>query len=235
MKTVYFLFLALVLSVSVPAQNFKTGEAVEIDQLMSSSRHGTWEKGIVTAFDKAGKAYTVKLQSGREVTIPSRNPEQWIRKATVPANTEKPKTGSAGDEVKEKPGPAKTEPENGAGAAVTGCSPAEPRIKLRIKEQVAQTFSAYEKQVITYSSFKKQTAYKNTDPYFGRVNTTVYPFLAEFTVDLVHQYKQGGQFYTEHKVWKFKRKYVLYTNTKGDCEFGIASGTSGELILSETK
>jgi len=169
--------------------------------------------------------YTVKLKSGREIGIPSRTPEQWIRTAPT---TDEP--------VKSKPEviitPPKKEEKN---TSTTHCSPTVQNAKQRIKQQVASTFANYEKQTINYILFKKEAAYKNTDPYFGRVNTLLQPFKVEFTVDLIHQYKQGGQDYTEHKIWKFKRKYILYRNAKGVCEFGIAEGTSGELILNETK
>jgi hypothetical protein len=216
MKFFVCLLLLLSASASIFAQSFKKGDAVEIDQLMSSSRQGTWEKGTITNFDKAGLTYTVKLKNGMAIVVPSRNPEQWIRAAsTNPADT------------------VKTKPEIKI-TSTTSCAPTEQNVKQRIKEQVALTFANYEKQTINHTFFKKEGAYKNTDPYFGRVNTLVQPFKIEFTVDLVHQYKQGGQDYTEHKIWKFKRKYILYTNTKGECEFGITEGTAGEMTLNET-
>lgn len=221
MKSFLCLLLIFSASTSIVAQNINVGAEVEINQNMSSSPQATWVKGTVTKFDKEGKLYTVKLNNGSVTGIVSENPEKWIRLAQS-----KPPA---------PPGPIKTEPiKTGPEKAITNttsCAPTEQNVKQRIKEGIAFNFRNYEKQSISYTVFKKEVAYKNTSPYFGQVNTLVHPFSVEFTVDLIHEYKQQGQDYTEHKTWKYKRKYVLYTNTKGQCEFGPAATYLAEEII----
>lgn len=210
--------LILLFSFFASSQNFKKGDAVEVDLLMSSSREGTWQTATVTDFDPAGKMYTIKLSNGIEMGIPSRNPERWIRATNnKPVLPEKPdlKYETTAEIVKPK-----------------GCGSSEAEILQRIKAQTAITFYNYEKMAFSFASFKQDAPYQKIDSIYGRL--TIYPFKVEYQVDLLHKYTQGGKEYTEHKIWKFSRKYIFYRIPGGDCEFGIAEGTAGKLVLSET-
>lgn len=49
------------------------------------------------------------------------------------------------------------------------------------------------------------SSYKNTDPYFGRVNTVLHPFEVEYTIGLKRKAYDNS---IMHKVWKFTSTVV---------------------------
>lgn len=222
MKYAFIFLLLIITRLAGYSQEFKKGDVVEVDVLQSSYGKGNWLAATITEVNTEGMMYTVKLPDGRLMGIPMRNPEKWIKKSAANSN---PKTTPAGQTY--KPDPVKP----GNIKINNDCSPTETNVKNRIINNIAFTFSDYEHRDIKFSYVRKLSPFKNTDPYFGRVNTTVYPFEVEYTVDLKHKAFDNS---IMHRVWHFRSSVVLYKNTKGFCEFGTTKGTGGKLLLSET-
>ena len=221
MKQLLFL-IAVFITVKTSAQTFKSGDKVQVDLLMSSSREGTWQNATVIHYDEASKMYNVKLANGNEMGIPSRNPEKWIKAAP-----KQPSPGTTDDDP--VPSEAIVYENRQAVLNAPDCNPSEAYIKRKIKALMARHFEDYPHIAVDITSFKGQHGYDDKK-YTGQI---VYPYKIEMLVHIKRKLMQGGKEYTEYRTWKFDRIYEYATRPGNTCEFYAVPSADAKLVSSE--
>ena len=223
MKKIKLLLLLQLLTFALSAQKFKSGDKVEIDQLMSRSREGNWMPGTVSDFDSVDNMYTVRLRDGVEVGIVSRDPEKWIRAATGKGlnAVDFSVTGPAGGITYENRNDIMPAPD---------CNPSEAYLKKKIRAQVAKDhFRDFPMMAVDITSWKGQNGYDDKK-YAGQV---VYPFKIEMMVYIKRKVMKDGKEKTEYQTWKFDRVYEYATRAGGKCEFYAVPANDSKMISSE--
>lgn len=209
MKKISLLILLQVFSLAISAQKFRSGDKVEVDQLMSRSRAGNWVSATVSDFDSVANMYTVKLLNGNEVGIVSKDPEKWIRATTR-------KALNAGDFSVTGPAGGLTYENRNDIMPAPDCNPSEAYLKKKIKAQVAKDhFKDFPMIAVDITSFKGQDGFddkKNS----GQV---VYPYKIEMLVFIKRKVMKDGKEQTQYQTWKFDRVYQYATRRGGKCEF----------------
>jgi hypothetical protein len=174
------------------AQQFKKGEAVEINKNLSNDV--AWLNGRVVDLNTATKNYVVKGLDDKLYNIPFNQDQSWIRRPMQALNTS-------------------------LSIKSTSCGSAMDVLKQKVVEEFETDFSEYDSVAVTFNSIEEQKSYRNTDPEFGKIDSEVVPFKIDITVRLVSLYKDGSQ---RKINWQFKRKYLLFQTKAGSCEVTMA-------------
>lgn len=217
MKPFFVLLFSFLFTLTLSAQIFKKDDRVEVEPLLSDSLETNWKQAIVLDFDTVNKKYAVKLQDGNKMTIPSGNPEKWIRpvvdKQTV-----------------NKYGPGARFPYEKRINAMKNikCGGSEIIIKRNIRSQMAALFKDYTHFAIDFTSFKGQNGYDDKK-YSGQ---QVYPYKIEMLVHLKRTLVMGGRQYTEYQTWEFDRVYEYATRPGKTCEFYALPSHDAKLLSS---
>jgi hypothetical protein len=213
MKHPLLLLLIVTFSFSVSAQIFKSDDLVEVDPLLSESKAGTWKKASVENVDTIGKKYIVKLDNGDKITIPSKDPEKWIRPQANPIA---------------KLGPSRQiRYENRSNLIKAfSCRPSETYIKRNVKAQLAGFYKDYSDIYVDFTSFKGQKGYDDKKVK----NQQVYPYKIEMRVYLKRTLTMGGKIFSEYQTWEFDRVYEYATRPGKKCEFSVVPDSNGKML-----
>jgi hypothetical protein len=256
----FFLFIAFALLTSHVGSysqafgqgepQFKVGDRVEVDTLMSSNPNTSksWRKGTIKEVVLDGMMYVIKLDATgpssrpQEISIPIRFPEKWVRPLKESARTDdKSKSGPAerqGDsEVtgkarskstesdKEKSGTnatAKTKPSK----KPSGCGPSTELYQAMIRENKEFQYKQnYDRVEVTFETFKIGKAFKWTNPYGRAINATAYPVRARYRVEV-----WGGLNGDINHVWEYDQLIHFYVDTHKECTFDTVEGSGGKMI-----
>lgn len=198
-----FLFLQSVLfTLSLSSQALKKDDWVEVDPSMPDTLKNNWKQATVLQYDSAAKTYTVKLADGNKITIPSKNPEKWIRPVAKPLAMLGPGR------------PIRYENREIVLRAFS-CRPSEQYIKKNVKAHLASVYKEYTAIYVDFTSFKAQHGYDDTKVK----GQHVYPYKIEMLVYLKRTLTFGGKQYTEYQTWEFDRVYEYATRPGKKCEF----------------
>lgn len=199
MRQIVMAGLALMLSVAIQAQSYKTGEKIEFNKHLADEGSFSWVTGKVIKVDTIERVYTVRGSGSGTYQIPFGKEDRWMRRAMEPLNT----TIAATAVKLVKP----------------QCEPTEDVLRQKISDEFNSDFSEYDTVQITYNNLEVLTAYANKDQRFAKEGTLIHPYNVDFTVRLVSRNSDG----TQRKInWQFKRKYLLFQNNKGSCTLTIA-------------
>ncbi|MDZ4796152.1 MAG: hypothetical protein SGI83_17880 [Bacteroidota bacterium] len=217
MKQSFLFLLAILFTLTVSSQIFKKNDLVEVEPLLSDSLVSGWKQASVVDFDSAGKKYTVKLSDGNKMTIPSKDPEKWIRPVV---NKQVLNKNSPGTRIiyEKRTNTLK----------LFKCKPSEVYLKRNIRFQMASQYIDYPYIYVDFTSFKAQNGYDDKK-YKGQF---VYPYKIEMLVHLKRTLVMGGREYTEYQTWEFDRVYEYATRAGKSCEFYPVSTSDAKLVFS---
>ena len=196
MKKIVLTGLVVFFAFNVKAQTFKTGETVEINKELSDEAGSAWSKANVIEVDRENRLYSVKTFDKKLYRIPFAKEDSWIRRPMQPL--------TASMKLREE-------------ASVF--NPSADLLKQKIKEQFETDFSEYDSVLITFDNIETLPVYKTGEEDAAKAGSNIYPFKVDFTVRLVNRNSDGSQ----RKInWQFKRKYLLYQNTRGKSSISVA-------------
>lgn len=194
MKKIVVTGLVVFFAFIANAQVFKKGDVVEINKNLSNAPEPVWLTGKIIDVDGDKKQYVIRGKDNKLYNIPFIKEGGWIRRPVQPLKAS-------------------------MAVSTTSCSPTIEFIKQKIQNEFENDFSEYDSVTISYNSVEPQASYKNNDPDLGKTGSEVYPFKVDLTVRLVTTYKDG----TQRKInWQFKRKYLLFQDSTGNCELTMA-------------
>lgn len=217
MKQTFLVLLAFLFTLSASSQIFKKDDAVEVDPAMSASLAGPWKQATVVDYDAAGNQYMVKLSDGNKISIPSNNPEKWIRPVVDKHALNKYGPG-AGIKYERRTNAMK----------FWKCAGSENIVKKNVKSLMASFYKDYPFISVDITSFKGQNGYD--DKKFPREQ--VYPYKIEMLVHLKRTLIMGGKEYTQYQTWEFDRVYEFATRPGKACEFYSTTSNDAKLISS---
>jgi hypothetical protein len=216
MKRSFLFVTAIIFAVPVFSQTFKKDDMVQVDPLQSESKEGSWQNAEVTNVDTVAKNYTVKLSNGDKITIPSKDPEKWIR----------PVTNLNGPGIY---GPSGRFAYQNRSKLLTpyDCRASEKYIKKNTWIQLAWQYKDYHAIAVEFTSFKAQNGYEDKE----HKKRYVYPYKIEMLVHLKRTVTIRGKEYTEYQTWEFDRTYEYATRPGKKCEFYLLPSSDAKLLF----
>lgn len=215
MKVSFLFLLSLLLTLSASSQIFKKDDIIEVDALLSDTAEGTWAR--VTVLEATATSYTVKFANGNEMSIPSKNPERWVRPVITKQVINK-----------YSPGTKPIFERRHTAIKPLQCNGAETAVKKNIKSQMAAYYKDFTHILVDFTKFKGQKGFENKK-YKG---FQVYPYKIEMFVHLRRILVMGGREYTQYQTWEFDRIYEYAPGPNRTCEFYATPSTDARMVAS---